>query len=381
LAHNTNRLDKKAFLYGDNVRQSCVLTVLLAASGPCLAQTSVEPYGIIDVGLRSQDGLSANNIPALPGYTNSVSSGVDNTSRWGIKGQESLGGGWHALFRLEGGINADTGTSAKGDRLFDRMSWVGLDSPYGTVAVGRQANLISDALLPVDPLGKRFASFNPNVNVAGLSNTKFGLHSFGTQYGPSGYADNFYRLDNTVKYTASAGAWQARAAYSFGEAPGDTSASSSRGAALAYQRPDWVVSGVAMQFRSRDDLPLDAWSLGAAVRLDAWQLKANIARNQAETGPNKTVDQRVLSAGVNRTLGHGLLLTAAWYGVRRAATGWRDDGFNREFLFVEKTLAPRTTAYLEADYTTWLADAAGLTASRPNARHGAGLTLGLMEKF
>jgi hypothetical protein len=171
LAHNTNRLDKKAFLYGDNVRQSCVLTVLLAASGPCLAQTSVEPYGIIDVGLRSQDGLSANNTPALPGYTNSVSSGVDNTSRWGIKGQESLGGGWHALFRLEGGINADTGTSAKGDRLFDRMSLVGLDSPYGTVAVGRQANLISDALLPVDPLGKRFATRTISTASTTPSNT------------------------------------------------------------------------------------------------------------------------------------------------------------------------------------------------------------------
>ena len=363
------------------MRPTCILPVLLCASGPCLAQTSVDLYGIIDVGLRPLDGLSANNTPTLPGHTTSMSSGVDNTSRWGIKGQESLGGGWQALFRLEGGINADTGTSAKSDRIFDRMSWVGLGSPYGTVALGRQANLISDALLPVDPIGKRFASFNPNINVAGLSNTRFGLHAFGTQYGPSGYADNFYRLDNTVKYTANVGSWQARAAYSFGEAPGDTSASSSHGVALAYQRPDWVVSGVAMQFRSHDDLPLDAWSLGAAVRLGVWQLKANVARNQADTGPDKTVDQRVLSAGVNRPLGHGLLLTAAWYGVRRQATGWRDDGFNRDFLFIEKTFAPRTTAYVEADYTTWYADAAGLTASRPNARHGTGLTLGLMQKF
>jgi predicted porin len=368
------------------VRHSYVLTALLVSSGTCLAQSNLDLYGIVDAGLRANSGLSSNNVPAPPGHATAVTSGVDSTSRWGLKGQESLGGGWQALVRLEGGINVDTGSSAKSDRLFDRQAWAGLDSPYGTVAVGRQASLLSDALLPVDPLGKRYASFNPNINVAGLSNTKFGTHAFGRQYGPSGYSDNFYRLDNTVKYIANAGPWQARAAYSFGEVAGDASASSSHGAALAYQRRDWVVSGATMQFRSREGLPLDAWTVGAAVRLAGWQFKANVARNQAKTGldekgPDKTVHQRVLSAGVSRPLGAGLLLTTALYSVRREATGFVDDGFDRSFLFIEKTLAPRTTVYAEADYTVWRGDAAGLTASRPNDRHGTGLTLGLKQNF
>jgi predicted porin len=217
--------------------------------------------------------------------------------------------------------------------------------------------------------------------VAGLSNTAFGTHAFGRQYGPSGYNDNFYRLDNTIKYTANVGPWLARAAYSAGEAAGDATASSARGVALAYQRPTWVVSGATMRFRSKEDLPLDAWTLGAAVKADAWQIKANIARNDADTGPGKKVAERVLSAGISRDLGAGVLVTTAWYGVRREATGYRDDGFDRGFLFVEKALAPRTTAYAEADYTVWRGDAAGLTASRPNDRHGKGLTLGLMQKF
>jgi predicted porin len=354
---------------------------LLIASGTCPAQTSVNLYGIADLGLRVTNGLSANNAPALPGRTTAVSSGTDNTSRWGIKGQESLGDGWKALFRLEGGINADTGASAKSDRLFDREAWAGLDSRYGMLALGRQPNLLSDALVAVDPIGKRFAAFNPNINVAGLSNTAFGTHAFGRQYGPSGYADNFYRLDNTVKYSATVGPWQARAAYSFGEVPGDTSASSSHGVALAYQRPDWVVSGATMQFRSRENLPLDAWTIGAAYRLDAWQFKANVARNEAGAGAGKTVHQRVLSAGVSRRAARDVLVTAALYSVRREATGFRVDGFDRAFLFIEKMLAPRTTAYVEADYTTWRGDAARLTASIPNDQHGAGLTLGLMQKF
>jgi predicted porin len=367
--------------YGDNVRHSCILTALLVSSGACLAQSSVELYGIADLGLRATSGLSARNTPATPGTTTAVGSGVDNTSRWGFKGQEPLGGGWKALFRLEGGINADTGTSAKSDRMFDRLAWAGLDSPYGTLALGRQTNLLSDALIPVDPLGKRDASFNPNINIAGLSNTAFGTHAFGRQYGPSGYADNFYRLDNTVKYTGNLGPWQARAAYSFGEVPGDAAASSSHGVALAYQRPDWVVSGATTQFRSREGMPLDAWTIGAALKQGAWQFKANAARNVAVTGTDKSVHQRVLSAGLCRALGPSLLVTTAWYAVRREATGLPDDGFDRGFLFVEETLAPRTTAYLEADYTVWRGDAAGLTASRPNDRHGTGLTLGLMQKF
>jgi predicted porin len=180
---------------------TCTFTALLGAGGTCLAQAGINLYGIVDVGVRATSGLGANNAPTPAGHTTAVGSGIDETSRWGIKGQESLGGGWKALFRLEGGINADTGGQAKSDRLFDRLAWAGLESPYGTLALGRQPNLLSDALVPVDPLGKRDASFNPNINVAGLSNTAFGTHAFGRQYGPSGYNDNFYRLDNTIKYT------------------------------------------------------------------------------------------------------------------------------------------------------------------------------------
>jgi predicted porin len=362
------------------VRHSCALSILLAASGTCLAQTSVNLYGIVDVGVRESSGLAANNAPA-PGSTTSVGSGIDETSRWGVRGKEALGNGWNAVFRLEGGINADTGTQAKSDRLFDRLAWAGIDTPYGQLALGRQPNLISDAIIPVDPLGKRDASFNPNINVAGLSNTAFGTHAFGRQYGPSGYADNFYRLDNTIKYTGNVGPWLARAAYSAGEVAGDGTASSARGAALAYQQPDWAVSGATMRFYSREGYRLDAWSLGTAVKVADWQFKANAARNEADTGPGKTVHQRVLSAGVSRQAARDVLVTTALYDVRRDATGYRDDGFDRAFLFVEKTLAPRTTAYVEADYTVWRGDAAGATAGRPNDHHGAGLTLGLMQKF
>ena len=82
------------------MRHSCAFTALLVASGTCLAQASVNLYGIVDAGLRAADGLGANNAPTASGHTTAVNSGIDNTSRWGIKGQESLGGGVKAVFRI-----------------------------------------------------------------------------------------------------------------------------------------------------------------------------------------------------------------------------------------------------------------------------------------
>ena len=363
------------------MRHHCTFALLLATSGTCLAQSSAVFYGIADAGVRYGNGLSANNAPTAGGATSAASSGVNNTSRWGVRGQEDLGGGWQALFRLEGGINLDTGSAAKSDKLFDRQAWVGLKSPLGSVYLGRQATLISDAIAPVDPLGVRYASFNPNVNITGLSNTAFGRHSFGQQYGSSGYADNFYRLDNMLKYSTTLGPVVARAAYSFGEVAGGTSALSTWGGALSYQQAGLAVSGAVMRFHNRDNRSLDAATIGAAYKVDAWQFKANLGVNRADTGVAQSVQQRVASAGVSRQLAPGLLFTTAYYKVWRTATGQVDDGFQRAFAYLEQSLSPRSILYLESDYTLWQGDAAGVTAGRANDRHGLGLTLGLMHKF
>lgn len=363
------------------MRHRHMFVLLLAASGACLAQEGNEIYGIADLGVRYVDNLGANNAPTAGGALPTVSSGVNKTSRWGLRGQESLGGGWQALYRLEGGLNLDSGSAAKSDKLFDRQAWVGLKTPLGSIYLGRQANLISDALSTVDPLGIRYASFNPNVNITGLSNTAFGRHAFGQQYGTSGYADNFYRLDNTVKVTTNLGPVVARAAYSFGETPGATSPMSTWGGGLTYQQADVAVSGAVMRLRNRDNLALDAASLGAAYKRGDWHFKANAGYNRADTGAGQSVHQRVLSAGVSRQLMPDLLLTTAYFKVRRSTTGRVDDGFQRAFAYLEKSLSPRTTVYLESDYTLWQGDAAGVTGNRPNDRRGLGMTLGLMEKF
>jgi len=101
-------------------------TLLLLAIGilhaPLRAQ-GVQTYG--------QIRLTANRIETA---ANRVYEMRDNASRLGFRGSEDLGQGASALFGLEMGLEADTGTAT--DPLY-RHSYVGLRSGLGTLALGR----------------------------------------------------------------------------------------------------------------------------------------------------------------------------------------------------------------------------------------------------
>lgn len=357
------------------------LAVLLGASGSVFAQSAVNLYGIADLGVHYSTGINASNAPVVSGSTMALNSGINNTSRWGIKGQEALGDGMDAVFQLEGGLNLDTGASAKSDKLFDRLAFVGIKSSYGSLTAGRQATILSDTISPVDPLGMRNAGFNPNINITALSNTAFGTHAFGVQYSTSGYADNYYRLDNMLKYTGDFGPVVARVSYSFGEVAGNSSALSTMGAGLTYQQDGLSVSGAWMKFKNSADFDLQAYTLGAAYQLGSVQLKANFGSNRADTSTTKQTRQRIASGGAALSLSPDLTLTTAYYRVRREASGFVDDGFDRSFAYLEKALSKRSTVYVETDYTNWKGNAAGVTGSQANNSNGFGLTLGLMHKF
>ncbi|MBY0570111.1 MAG: porin, partial [Burkholderiaceae bacterium] len=100
------------------------LAGMSAFSPTVSAQSNVVLYGIADLGIHYSNGLNASNAPTASNSTTALSSGINNTSRWGIKGQEALGNDMSALFQLEGGLNVDTGGSAKSDKLFDRIAFV-----------------------------------------------------------------------------------------------------------------------------------------------------------------------------------------------------------------------------------------------------------------
>ena len=108
------------------------------------AQSSVQLYGVVDMGVSSYKGDGA-------GSRQMVTSGGNQASRLGFRGREDLGSGLVAGFDMESGINADTGTgqlsntnnqasgnSGGGGLTFNRKSFVYLQSKqWGELRLGR----------------------------------------------------------------------------------------------------------------------------------------------------------------------------------------------------------------------------------------------------
>lgn len=342
----------------------------LATPALTLAQGSTTLYGIADAGVRHTTGMTAANAPSTAS-ANSLASGVNNTSRFGLRGREELGDGLYALFHFETGLNIDSGSTANA-KFFDRAAIVGLGGAWGQVTVGRQTNLLADAVSPVDAAGMRFASFNPNIATAALSS-----HGLGVEYGTAGSSSGSYRLDNALKYTGRFGPVTARAMYSFGENAGSTSAQSSAGAGLAHAAGDWTVSGAVQHFKTAGNLSLQAFTLGAAYQLGRVRLAANTARSEADTSTTARTEQRVQSAGATWSVTGAVDLTTAVYRLDRQRTGKRDDGYTRALLFAEYKLSRRTKLYAELDRTRWRDGFQG-AAHKDRA---TGITTGMLHTF
>lgn len=116
----------------------------LIASGS-YAQSHVMLYGLIDTGVTY-----ANHVAAPAGGHGSVfryGDGVSEGNRWGIFGEEDLGGGIEAIFTLENGFSTANGAILQGGALFGRQAWVGLEAKsVGSLKFGRQYSLSRDFL-------------------------------------------------------------------------------------------------------------------------------------------------------------------------------------------------------------------------------------------
>lgn len=143
-----------------------LLAILIAAScaASAMAQSNVAIYGLADAGLQISNFGNGRKV--------NLTSGTEGGSRLGFKGKEDLGDGYHALFTLEARVELDNGSQSNGllssgvnenmtaglsaagaaaikshmpatvvnsaGALFDRQAFVGLESPYGMVLLGRQ---------------------------------------------------------------------------------------------------------------------------------------------------------------------------------------------------------------------------------------------------
>jgi predicted porin len=178
-----------------------------------MAQSSVTLYGLISTGIsyssntKGADGKGHGTVM--------MSSGVLQPPRWGIMGNEDLGGGLEAIFTLESGFGSNNGTMSQGGRLFGRQAFVGLSSKqYGTLTLGRQY----DAAVTL-------CGFTASCQFAG----------YGPHVGDNDNILDTYRLNNSVQYkTATINGLQAQVLYAFSNAAGQFSNNNAFSAGMHY---------------------------------------------------------------------------------------------------------------------------------------------------
>ncbi|MFT0170635.1 porin [Paraburkholderia mimosarum] len=132
------------------VKSALAASVMLFAVG-AQAQSSVTLYGIVDGGLlylSKTRNASGGNGGKFFGFTDSG----QMPSLFGLRGDEDLGGGLHAEFKLESGINiANGGLNDSNGNFFGRQAWVGLSGNFGTARAGLQYSPFFNTVYALDP--------------------------------------------------------------------------------------------------------------------------------------------------------------------------------------------------------------------------------------
>jgi predicted porin len=174
------------------------LAVAGAFSGAAFAQSSVTLFGVVDTGISYYKGDGNGSIWAMS------NSGI-NSSRFGVRGTEDLGGGLKANFWLEGSVNTDNGSgvasntnnqvsggnpsctvtgatpavaggtvtcaaAANGSQgfTFNRRMFVGLSGGFGELRLGRNYTPLFWQVTNNDPFGTNGVGDTKIYNLTGL---------------------------------------------------------------------------------------------------------------------------------------------------------------------------------------------------------------------
>lgn len=323
-----------------NLRALAALAALACTAASSYAQSSVTLYGIIDAGVDY-----TNHASAAQGSITRVTSGGQNTSRFGFRGTEDLGGGFKALFNLEGGLFIDSGASD--GALFRRQANVGLQSSLGRVVLGRSFTTTYDFMLPFDPLG-----FAPNYSWVTSGN--------GTAVSKYGFPTAF---DNLVKYQGDFGGFKVGATYGFGEVAGNDADGRKYNVGVAYANGPFSVAVTYDRVNGNTVVATGNRNLTTTAHLAAGYvvalgvgLKAGYRNYKLEAGAAATPVVRADTywAGVNYQATPALELTAVVYhqNVKNVAAGTDADPtmtvLRGKYALSKRTFLYASTAYAKA---------------------------------
>ncbi|MFT4103269.1 MAG: porin [Burkholderiaceae bacterium] len=157
-------------------------------AAPAIGEPNISLYGAADVGFNRTSNREGS-------YYNEIRSGNLYTSRFGMRGQEDLGGGLTAIFNLESGINMANGTPSSPAIYWNRQSWAGLSyRPWGQITLGNQLPVISDVFVQWTNslyVGNAAAAIDGAAQAAGSSAARFNNMIGGT------------RVANMIKLTSA----------------------------------------------------------------------------------------------------------------------------------------------------------------------------------
>jgi general bacterial porin, GBP family len=241
------------------------LSVFGLTTGAAHAQSSVTLYGLIDAGITY---VNNSNGHSLWQETN----GAINTSRWGLRGAEDLGGGLKAIFTLENGFSIANGGLGQQGREFGRQAYVGLSSEqFGTVTLGRQYDDVVQYLGPLALTGTQYGG-------------TFFAHPFDNDN-----LNNTFRVNNAIHFqSANYAGFKLGAMYGFSNAAGGFSNNREYSVGASYSFAGFNFAAAYLQLNnSLNSLSTVGANTGGAVT-DA---------------PFSASRQRTWGAGLNYTFG------------------------------------------------------------------------------
>jgi predicted porin len=222
------------------------------------AQSSGTIWGILDSNIEHLSNVADS---AGRGAALTQLNGGSYQSRFGLDGNEDLGGGNAAFFRLETGFGLNNGQTVPG-LMFARTAYLGVRSTeFGSVSFGRQLSLSNDDFY-----------FDPFVQ-----------ESYGSASLVKGR--NWTFTDNAIQYeTPSPGNFKATAQLGSGVGPLNSSAGRVKGLKAVYSDNTYNVRVIYDEIRDANGKLSDLYAasreliVGATVNLENFKLSAAYTR-------------------------------------------------------------------------------------------------------
>lgn len=350
------------------LKKTSVAIGIAALSMTAQAQTSVQLYGLVDAGVEYIDKVRVGGVGSATESVVRVQSGSAQSSRFGLRGREDLGGELSAVFALESGIAIDTGTLSQGGRLFGRHAYVGLNhKSLGELQLGRQTTAVYDYGVQYDPItATRYSAVVFDAAHVGRADNaikyvgKFGGLSIGTQYS-AGY-DSLIAGGSEVPGASRVGKEMGvHISYAFGSAQ----------FGVVYDRQNGV--SVATQRNTNERL-----AVGGFYNMSPIKLFASYQRLTSET-PVTSRDTGLYWIGAQYSSGGPFTLTGSLYVNNPDGS---EDRSNMLTFLASYALSKRTDLYSEIAFMR-NQDAAMMGmggAVNPGDRQG-GAIVGIRHRF